>query len=101
MTAHLQIVIAWADKTALEPTGRFVTRDLNRFPEYRAAWEGKAAMWLRKGTAANIPEAQAYINLNAATYTASAVYTFPPSEQDPLGKARARAVAAAKQLETA
>ncbi len=95
MTAHIQIVIAWADKTALEPTGRYVTRDLNRFPEYRAAWEGKAAMWLGKGTAADVPKAQAY--LDSETYTASAVYTFPPSEQDPLGKARAKAVAAAQE----
>ena len=41
------IVYARAEKTALEPTGRYVTRDANLFPEFKATWEGRAGMWLR------------------------------------------------------
>ncbi len=101
MTDHMQIVVAWATKTALVPTGRYVTRDLNRFPEFKADWEGNAAMWLRKGTDADVAKAQAFIDhdfANDPDRVAAAVHTFPRTERDPLGRARAHAVHAAKNL---
>lgn len=83
------IVIAWAEQTKLVPTGRNVMRDLNWFPEFRAEWEGKAAMWKGRGDDTDLAKAKAY----AAT-DGHSVFTFPVTERDPLGKARALAVAA-------
>ena len=87
----MQIVIAWAEQTALVPTGRHVMRDMNWFPEFRADWEGKACMWLGKGTEADVEKAKAYAKTDGRL-----VLTFPADEKDPLDKARAKAVAFAK-----
>jgi len=83
----MQIVIAWAEKTKLVPTGRQVMRDMNWFPEFRAEWEGRAAMWLRDGEPSDLEKARAY-----AAPEGRAVFTFPKSEKDPLGKARAAVI---------
>lgn len=84
------IVIAWAEQTALVPTGRHVMRDMNWFPEFRAEWEGKAAMWLNRGTDSDVAKAKRYAASEGRT-----VYTFPTDERDPLGKAREAARKAA------
>jgi hypothetical protein len=89
-----QIVYARAEKTALEPTGRTITRDRNQVPEFRAAWEGRAGMWLNKGTDADVEKAQKA--LKAEGYT---IHTYPQTERDPLGKARATVVQKAKSIE--
>jgi hypothetical protein len=83
-----QIVIAWAEQTALAPTGRNIMRDLNWFPEFRAEWEGKAAMWCRKAKAADQAKAEAYAAKEGKT-----VFVFDGAEKDPLGKAKAMALA--------
>ncbi len=87
----MQIVIAWAEQTALIPTGRHIMRDMNYFPEFRVEWEGKAAMWLRKGTDADLEKARKYAETDSRL-----VFTFPKTEKDPLGSARNLAVKAAK-----
>ena len=78
------IVVAWREETALVPTGRMTRFDgVNYRPEYRTDWEGKAAMWLRKGTEADIQKAKAHAAKEGWT-----VYTFPTSERQPLEKAK-------------
>jgi hypothetical protein len=89
-----QIVYAKAEKTALEPTGRTVTRDMNQFPEFRPAWEGKAGMWLNKGSDEDATKAEK--SLSGEGYT---ILKFPQSERDPLGKARDHVVKLAKASE--
>jgi len=89
-----QIVYARAEKTALEPTGRMVMRDMNQFPEYKPAWEGRAGMWANKGTDADV--AKAHDSLKSEGYT---ILKYPQSERDPLGKARASVVQTARQSE--
>ena len=84
----IQIVVAWAEDTGLEPTGRMVRTDgVNYFPEFKVATEGKAAMWLGKATEADIAKAEAY-----AAEDGLGVYVYPSTEKDPLGKAKAAAV---------
>lgn len=86
----MQIVIAWAEKTKLVPTGRHVKRDMNWFPEFSTEYEGKACMWRRKGTDKDLKNANDYANDNGQL-----VFCFPPNEKDPLGRARDLAVKAA------
>lgn len=90
-TAHQIIVIAWAEKTKLVPTGRTITRDRNQFPEFRTDWEGRAAMWLNRGTQADFQKASAF-----AASEGHKAFTYPIGERDPLGRARAEAVAEAR-----
>lgn len=85
----MQIVIAWAEKTKLVPTGRYVKRDLNWFPEFSTEYEGKSCMWLRKGTDSDLKNATDYANKNGQL-----VFCFPSNEKNPLGLARALAVKA-------
>lgn len=89
----MQIVIAWATETKLVPTGRTITRDMNYFPEFKTDWEGHAAMWLRKGEEKDIAKAEAY-----AASEGHKVYTFPSTENDPLGKARTMAERAYRSI---
>ena len=86
-----QIVYARAENTALEATGRMVVRDMNLFPEFRAAWEGKAGMWLKAGTDADVEKATKALAKEGYT-----IFQFPSNERDPLGKARAAVVKTAK-----
>lgn len=91
----MSIVLAWATQTALVPTGRQVERDRNYFPEFRAEWEGKAAMWKRRGTFADLAKAWDHCHKENATNSdyQMTVYVYPTVERDPLGKARAAVVA--------
>lgn len=82
--ATFQIVLASVDVTKLVPTGRNVMRDMNWFPEFRAEAEGKACMWMNKGSAADVAKAEAY-----AAKEGWKVFTYPTTERDPLGKAKA------------
>lgn len=90
-TAHQIIVIAWAEKTKLVPTGLTVTRDRNLFPQFTTDWEGRAAIWLNRGTAVDVAKATTF-----AASDGHKVFTYPIDERDPLGRARAAAVAEAK-----
>lgn len=96
MSEPLTIVIAWAEKTKLVPTGRHVMRDLNYFPEFRTDWEGRAAAYKWDGTKADIEKARAY----AAT-DGRQVYVYPASEEGVLDKARQAACKAAVAAEKA
>ena len=86
----MQIIVAWAEKTKLVPTGRQVMRDMNWFPEFRTDWEGKAAAWKWKGTEQDIEKANKYAKTDGLL-----VLTFPTGEKNALAKARA--IAAEKQ----
>lgn len=92
LVATKQIVIAWAEKTKLVPTGRHVMRDLNWFPEFRSEWEGRAAMWMQNGTDADLTKAK-----ECATNDGRLVFVYPASEPEPLIRARADAVKATAQ----
>lgn len=94
--ATQQIVLAWAEQTALVPTGRHVMRDMNWFPEFRTDWEGKAAMWTESGSAADLEKAEAL-----AASDNRHVFTFPPDEKEPLARARELAVEMARKCSLA
>ena len=81
----MRIVIAKVEMTALVPTGRFEMRDRNWFPTYAAGPEAKGCMWLLDGSDVDVEKAKAAM----PGYT---VYTFPESETDPIGKAKAMAM---------
>lgn len=87
----MQIVIAWAEQTKLVPTSRNIMRDLNWFPEFRPDWEGKAAMWVRRGDESDLAKAKRF-----AESEGRQVYVFDASERNPLVKARDMAVKAAQ-----
>lgn len=84
----MQIVIAWAEKTKLVPTGRTITKDHNQFPEFTTTWEGRACMWLNRGTTLDVEKAQAWAATEGRT-----VYTFE-NDKNPLESARHLAVEA-------
>lgn len=64
--------------------------DLGERPEMRTVREGRACVWLFSGTADDVAKAKAYIR---ETQPGGSVFTYPPSESDPLPKARAAVVA--------
>lgn len=77
-----QIVIAWPDETMelVDPGAP----DIGRSAKFTARPIGKAAMWLRRGTPADLEKARAY----CATEPGRRAYSYPISERDPLGRAR-------------
>jgi nitrous oxide reductase accessory protein NosL len=84
------VVLAKAEQTALEPTGRMVRFDgVNYRPEMRAAWEAKALVWLRRASPADVEKARDY-----AKKEGYRVFTFDPKEREPLEKAREAVLAA-------
>ncbi|HEY6022193.1 MAG TPA: hypothetical protein VIY48_20695 [Candidatus Paceibacterota bacterium] len=88
------IVYARAEKTGLEPTGRYVTRDANLFPEFKQAWEARAGIWLNKGTEYDADNARLRLSLEGYE-----IFIFPTNERDPLGRAREAVLARAKKAE--
>lgn len=88
------IVYARAEKTALEPTGRYVTRDANLFPEFRATWEARAGIWMNKGTDEDMVKAK--FALSDEGYT---IFKFDLQERDPLNKAKGEVIKKAKAAE--
>jgi hypothetical protein len=78
-----QIVIAWTEDSA-EWDGAPYAADLGERPTMRPTRLAKAAMWLRQGTEVDVEKARAY-----AAKDGHRVLTFPQSERDPLGAAKA------------
>lgn len=84
------IVIARAEMTGLQPTGKQTRFDgVNYRPEFKPAPEAKAAMWTNNGGPEELAKAQAH-----AEKEGWKVFTYPTSEKDPLGKAKAAALEA-------
>jgi hypothetical protein len=79
----MQIVIAWTEDSA-EWDGEPFAADLGERPTMRPTRLAKAAMWLRQGTDADVAAAKRY-----AAPQGYIVLTFPASERDPLGAAKA------------
>jgi hypothetical protein len=79
----MQIVLAWTEDSA-EWDGEPYAADLGERPSMRPTRLAKAAMWLRKGTEADVEKARAY-----AAREGHRVLTFPASERDPIGAAKA------------
>lgn len=84
------IVLAWPEEESeLVRAGRV---DLGERATFRTVIRGKAAMWLREGTAEDIAKAtlQAKRPMSSGGGAAGQrVFLFPTTEPDPLGKARA------------
>lgn len=79
------IVLAKVEMTGLEPTGAMERFDgVNYRPQMRVAPRAAALVWLNEGTDADLAKAKAY-----ATTEGYEVLTFPTTEEDPLGLARA------------
>lgn len=104
-TTERQIVIAWTVTESVYD-GKPYARDLGARPGFRLEVQGRAAMWLRRGTAADVAKAKAYAETETAKNTDTArgpvqVFTFPTSEAEPLEAARRAVVAAAKKIDRA
>jgi hypothetical protein len=61
-------------------------RDLGERPEMKEIKVPKAVVWLKSGDDADIEKAKAYASKE--TEYEIAVFTYPTSEKDPLGKAK-------------
>jgi hypothetical protein len=104
MKATGQIVIAWAEKSGIKLNGKTEWRDSILREAYDLVWVGKAIMWVIEGTPAELRKAKEYCAKEKAKdpdyYDFDQfVVTYPASEDDPLGKARAAAVLAAEIAE--
>lgn len=81
------IVIAWVD-TVSEPIDWHSCRiDLGERPKFKRVLRPHAVTWLLAGTTEDITKAWQYADREVTT---GQVYTFPTSETDPLGAARAK-----------
>lgn len=86
------IVIAWVVEETVHD-GRPYAHDLGQRPGTRVERVARAAIWLNKGTEADVVKARAYCEnptSRSSTDPESARYAFiyPPTEKDPLGRAR-------------
>lgn len=77
-----QIVIAWTED-GTEWNGEPFAVDLGERPTMRTVRRAKAAMWLNRGTAADVDAAKRY-----AAGQGHHVFTFPISVRDPLAAAK-------------
>lgn len=85
------IVIAWGDWTGLRKTGRMERFDgYNYRPAFEPAPEGRACIWTLDGDEDSFQAANTYAATIQAAHPIVAVLRYPVSEEDPLGKARAR-----------
>lgn len=81
------IVLAKVEMSGLRETGKFVQRDVNWHPEFEAAPEAKAMVWLLKGNASDEVKANSFAETEGYS-----ILTFPISEKDPIGKAKSIAM---------
>ena len=77
----MQIVIAWTEDEVQIVTAR--RTDLGERPVTRTVQSPRACMWLAQATDEDLTKAQAWALREGKT-----VFTFPATEQDPLGQAR-------------
>lgn len=74
--------------------------DLGRTPKTRTMRRAEAAMWINRGTSADLAKAEAYVAKENATRSPDdsagpwKVFTFPVSEKDPLTAAKKAAMEA-------
>lgn len=87
MTTY-QITIAWVD-TEEVPAQQIWASDLGRRPKMKTIRVARAAMWTAKGDDASKQSAQTY-----AKREGGMVFCYPATERDPLGRAKADALAA-------
>ena len=84
----IQIVLAWTDMSGLEATGRQIVKDMNYFPEFKPCVKAHAAMWLSKGTEADIEKARRHLESIKGDYLSARVFVYPREEKQPLERAR-------------
>ena len=86
-------VVAWVTMEGLQKTNRMERFDgYNYRPVFEACEQARALVWLRHAGPVDVAKARAYANQQAAEddVVRAAVYTFPTTERDPLGKAKRR-----------
>jgi hypothetical protein len=79
----IQIVIAWTEEEVQIVRSR--RTDLGERPVTRSIQSPRACMWLASGTDEDLAKARAW-----AAREGKIVFTFPATEEDPLGQARAK-----------
>jgi hypothetical protein len=82
----VQIVLAWVTEDFRVVRER--RRDLGERPELEKFNVGKAAMWLNRGTDADVAKARAYARAESDSDKTIHVFVYPSSVKDPLGAAK-------------
>ena len=83
---NVAIVLAWTDSDFRVVRER--RTDMGERPELEAFRVGKAAMWVNKGTEADVVKANAYARSESDSDKKIRVFTYPTTLKDPLGAAR-------------
>jgi hypothetical protein len=83
----MQIVITWVNMDGVELTGKYLDRYYTE-PEIKRTAKAHGCMWLNDGDTSDVLKAEAY----AKSEDGHRVFTFT-GEKDPLGKAKAIALA--------
>ena len=91
------IVIVWTDLSGMQPTGRYVWRDANEFPEFAPCRVAKACVWLCNGSEYDVNKAHGYVENMRKDYPDITVKVYPTSERDPLGRAKAEMLASKEE----
>jgi hypothetical protein len=83
----ITVVVAWTeDEQKIAPNQKAWRHDLGERPKFVDVEKAHAAVWINRGTQADLAKAHAYIQ---KTYPATGhVFTYPVTEKDPLGRAR-------------
>ena len=87
----MQIVIAWTEDEIQIVSAR--RTDLGERPVTRTVQSPRACMWVASGTDEDLTKARAWAAREGKT-----VFTFPATEQDPLGQARIKILSVGKDL---
>ncbi len=92
MGVEMTIVVAWTtDAVEIDPKQKAWRHDLGARPKMSDVKEARAAIWLNKGTQADLVKATTWVTKG---YPGSGrVFVYPTTEKDPLGRARKEIIA--------
>ncbi len=87
-TAELvTIVVAWTVEEHVYD-GKPYAADMGQRPGMRVERQGRAAVWLRQGTKADVRKAKEYAAKESGAERTMHVFVYPTTEQEPLERAR-------------
>jgi hypothetical protein len=90
--AEVAVVVVWIkDTQEIAPGQRPWRHDLGERPKFVDAKRAHAAMWVNRGTRADLDKARAWATREHPG--SGRAYAYPVAERDPLGRARRDAIA--------